>query len=348
MGKREKVFPMALKRKVVALLSGGLDSMLAVKLVQDQGIEVLGLHFVNPFDPPEKVEEGMAARSARQLGIPVRLIDKGPEFIDLIRHPRYGFGSALNPCIDCRIFILKRAKATMEEEEAMAIVTGEVVSQRPMSQMRQQLDLIERAAGLEGYLLRPLSAKLLPPTRAELEGVVDREKLENIHGRSRQRQLALAKRFGLVDFKSGLGGCLLTDEVYARKLQDLYDHRDQLAKDDFLLLNIGRHFRFDSETKFISGRREDENTALERYLASGRTLFRPVDFAGPSILLDGPDSERNRRRVLMIVRAYTKPTAETVGKPIIMEALAPDGGREEVSFAWETVDRQELMKWRLM
>ena len=194
------------ERKAIALLSGGLDSTLAVKLVLDQGIQVEALNYVTPFCQCNRKGRCEAARVADEFGIPCKTIAVTDEFFELIRHPKHGYGSGMNPCLDCRILMFSRARQRMEETGADFVFTGEVLGERPMSQRRDAMRIIERESGLEGRLLRPLSAKLLPPTHPEQEGLVDREKLLSISGRSRKPQMALAKELGIYDYPCPAGG----------------------------------------------------------------------------------------------------------------------------------------------
>jgi len=255
--------------KALALLSGGLDSILATKLILDQGIEVVAVAFVLPV-AAEK--EDYAKNTAKRFSIPLIRVEVGDEYLDVIRNPKYGYGSGMNPCIDCRIYMLREAKRIANEINAKFIVTGDVLGERPMSQHRKALMLEEKEAGLENLILRPLSAKLLPETIPEREGWVDRSTLLAIKGRSRKPQIALAKKFGLEDeYPSPSGGCLLTYKEFASKVRDLFEHKEKVTKRDVLLLRIGRHFRF-ATSKIIVGRNEAENELLLE-------MKRPEDYA---------------------------------------------------------------------
>src|SRR3989338_289438 len=206
-----------MERKCVALISGGLDSALAAKLMLEQGLEVQGLFLSMSWGCCEKDK---AQACARRLGIPLMVLGVGDAYLDVIRRPKYGYGSGMNPCVDCRIYMFRIAKRYMEELGAGFVVTGEVVGQRPMSQMRRPLTIIEAESGLEGLLLRPLSAQLLEPTLPELLGVVDRQRLLRLAGRSRHEQFALAKARGITEYSTPAGGCLLTEEPFAKKAKD--------------------------------------------------------------------------------------------------------------------------------
>src|SRR3989338_4964119 len=249
-----------MEKKCVALISGGLDSALAAKLMLEQGIEVHGLFLSMSWGCCEKEK---AVSCAGQLGIPLMILGVGDAYLDVIRNPKYGYGSGMNPCVDCRIYMFKIAKRYMEELGAGFVVTGEVLGQRPMSQMKRPLSLIETDSGLEGLLLRPLSAKLLEPTLPELLGIVDRERMLRIAGRSRHEQIELAAVNRISGYSTPAGGCLLTDEQFARKAKDLFEHEERPTTKDMELLAIGRHFRLGPRTKVILGRNELENLLLE-------------------------------------------------------------------------------------
>lgn len=332
-------------KKAVALISDGLDSALAIKLMQLQGFEVLALHFVNPFDKTWPEGSPKAHNTAKQLGVEIREIVKGQDYIDIIRKPKHGFGSGINPCIDCRIHLLKSAKTIMQEIGAVCIVTGEVIGQRPMSQMKNQMDIIARKAEVEEILVRPLCGKLLPPSKPEIDGLLEREKFEDIQGRTRKRQLELAKSFGLENINSGGGGCLLTDKMYARKVKDFYDNKVEISSWDYRLAFIGRHFRFDSETKAVVGRQHEENEALKDILREGSCLFEPSSFVGPSILLEGEDNQRNRRRVFKLLGAYTKPKKALSEEKL--KLYKPGRDTEEILWQYEKVENSELDDWKI-
>ena len=274
--------------KALALLSGGLDSILATKLVLDQGIEVVAVKFILPIISEKRdYAEGIA----KKFGIPLIQVEVGEEYLDVIRNPRYGYGSGMNPCIDCRIYMLREAKRIAKEVGAKFIVTGDVLGERPMSQHRKALELEEKEAGLENLILRPLSAKLLPETIPEREGWVDRSKLLDIRGRSRKPQIALAETFGLhEDYPSPSGGCLLTYKEFASKIRDLFEHKEEVTKRDISLLKIGRHFRIAS-SKIIVGRNEEENKLLLELKNPGDYVFEVPGFGSPITILEGPKSK---------------------------------------------------------
>ena len=249
-----------MKRKALALLSGGLDSTLAVKIMLEMGLDVEALNFTSPFCTCTGKNAGCkseAVRVAETFDIPIKVIHKGLDYLEIVRRPRHGYGKGLNPCVDCRIYLLRKAKEYMRESGADFVITGEVLGQRPMSQRRDTLRVIERESGLEGLLLRPLSAHFFDPTIPEREGWVNRDNLLAIKGRSRKEQIKLADDLNITDYPCPAGGCLLTELSFVPKIQDIFDHSDELNLRDFRLLKIGRHFRIGAKTKLIIGR--DEN-----------------------------------------------------------------------------------------
>jgi hypothetical protein len=291
-----------MERKCVALISGGLDSALAARLMLQQGIEVHGLFLSMSWGCCEKAK---AVAVAHQLGIPLMVLSVGDAYLDVIRCPKYGYGTAMNPCVDCRIYMFKIAGRYMQEVGAGFVVTGEVLGQRPMSQRRRPLDIIEAESGLEGLLLRPLSAQLLEPTLPELEGVVDRQQLLRLAGRSRQEQMALAQREGITEFSTPAGGCLLTDEYFASKAKDLFAHEERPTTKDMELLTMGRHFRSGPRTKIILGRNALENLLLEGHAQSGYTCIRPK-FLGPSALVAGMWGDEAAHLAVRLILQHTK------------------------------------------
>jgi tRNA-specific 2-thiouridylase len=274
------------RTKALALLSGGLDSTVAVKLMLDQGLDVEAVNFVSPFCLCKKGGCG-APEVAKHLNVPLKTINVGEEYLKIVRKPRFGYGKNMNPCIDCRIFMLKKAKKYARETGASFIFTGEVLGQRPMSQRGKTLGIIEKEAGLKGKILRPLSAKLLPLTKIEEEGLVDREALLGIGGRSRKRQIKLAEEMKVTDYSCPGGGCLLTYREFACKLKDLFEHKKRVSLNDVQLLKIGRHFRFE-KNKIIVGRNEAENSLLLRTKTANDYCFEAQGTGSPTTLLQGP------------------------------------------------------------
>ncbi len=296
----------------MALVSGGLDSMLAIKVVQSQGIEVEGINFYTGFcveghthairrQPGDKPPRNNALWVAEQLGIRLRIEDISEAYKQIVLQPRYGYGSHLNPCLDCKVFmvsqaglLLNRARELAAEEGFDFIITGEVPGQRIKSQKADYMRLVARESGADDRLLRPLSAKLIPPTLPEREGWVDRERLYGFSGRSRAPQIALAREFGIEDWSQPAGGCcFLTDESYSRKLRDLWASRGRkdYELDDILLLKVGRHLRPAPHYKLMIGREEGENNFLEGYHRQFPHI-RILSHPGPLTLVDGnPEAE---------------------------------------------------------
>ena len=275
------------KIRALALLSGGLDSVLAATIVLEQGIDIIGVHFALPFYSSNEKTVNYAKEIALRLDIPFRMETMGMDYLDIIKKPKYGYGAGINPCIDCKIYMLKHTKRIAEEIGADFILTGEVLNQRPMSQHRRAMYILERDSGLQGKILRPLSAKHLPETIAERKGWVDREKLLSIRGRTREIQFSLAKEKGIDLYAPVAGGCILTDKFFSIKMKDLLNHKENVSWDDVLILNFGRHFRFD-ENKIIVGRNEKENKSLLKLKCPVDFVFElPDQIPGPTTLLQG-------------------------------------------------------------
>lgn len=288
------------KPKAVVLLSGGLDSALAAKVLADQGVEVHGVHFntgfcvaetrsrtARPEDDPERFVN-RAQSAGRNFRFPVREVDISSEFLDMVLNPPHGYGSNVNPCIDCRILMLRKSAEIMREIGAEMVATGEVIGQRPMSQHRGAMNVVEREAGLEGRLLRPLSAHRMTPTVPEAEGRVDRSRLLGLWGRGRKAQMALAREAGFTEFVAPGGGCcFLTDANFARRFRDRLAHRGggRLGWEDMELLKVGRQLRLGPSLRLVVGRHEAENNYLERF-APGRARFEACDAMGPLALAD--------------------------------------------------------------
>jgi tRNA U34 2-thiouridine synthase MnmA/TrmU len=250
--------------KAVVLLSGGLDSTLALKMIADQGIETTALHFSSPFCrcDGKKGCGGNARKASEFSGASLRSIALGEDYLEIVRNPQYGRGKNLNPCIDCRILKFSQAKKIMEEEGASFVVTGEVLGQRPMSQRKNAMNQIERESALTGMIVRPLSAKVMPPSIPEEKGWVDRDKLLAFTGRSRKPQIALASKLGIKDYPCPAGGCLLTDSNFSRRLKDLMEY-SEVNIDEVSLLKVGRHFRLSPGYKLVIGRNESEIFSIQ-------------------------------------------------------------------------------------
>jgi tRNA-specific 2-thiouridylase len=291
------------KPKALGLLSGGLDSSLAVKLILDQGLDVEALNFVSPFCLCGKGGCG-AVQVAKNLHVPLKTISVGEEYLKIVRKPQFGYGKNMNPCIDCRIFMLKKAKKYANETGASFIFTGEVVGQRPMSQRLHTLGIIEEKARLKGKIVRPLSAKLLPPTEAEKKGLIKRDRFLEIEGRARKTQLMLARELSVTDYSCPSGGCLLTYKEFACKLKDLFDHKNRVFLKDVQLLKIGRHFRY-GENKIIVGRNEAENNLLSKLKTPSDYCFEAQDTGSPITLLQGPKTRKAIEKAAMLTAYYS-------------------------------------------
>lgn len=283
------------KAKAIALLSGGLDSLLAVFVMRKQNIDVTALTFLTHFgcDITDRsscsVEQTLNAQKYR---FTIKHAHLGEKFINIVMNPEYGYGKNMNPCLDCRILMVKEAGEFMRMTGADFIVTGEVLGQRPMSQRRDTFPIVEKKSGLKGLVLRPLSAKRLKPTIPEINGLVDRGKLYDFAGRSRKPQIALAKEFGLTDLPTPAGGCLLTDPIYSKRLRELLDNNPCPEIADFSLLRIGRHFRASKGTKIIVGRNENENYQLIQAAKETDYLIRVIKYGSPVTLIRGEDRDR--------------------------------------------------------
>ncbi|MGQ9800536.1 MAG: tRNA 4-thiouridine(8) synthase ThiI [Candidatus Saccharicenans sp.] len=263
------------KARALLLFSGGLDSVLAGKVLGEQGIEVVGLTFCSQFFGATE-----AIRTAEELGWPLLLVDISQEQIELVKNPKYGYGRRLNPCIDCHGQMARIAAGLLEKYQADFVATGEVLGERPKSQNRQSLDIVEKLSGIRGLVLRPLSARLLQPTIPEEKGLVDREKLLDIYGRSRKRQLELANKYGLMEFPTPAGGCLLTDPIFSARLRRLMEWRGELRADDINLIKTGRVF-FEPDGLIVVGRNEQENEKIASLSAESDILVTTAGIKGP-------------------------------------------------------------------
>ena len=276
------------KPKAVALLSGGLDSRLAVKMMLEQGIDIEAVAIKTPFCDFDCGKGcGQRVRDvADELGIKLKTLYFGEEYVRMLKNPKYGYGSGMNPCIDCRSMMYNSAKEYMEKIRADFVITGEVLFQRPMSQNSRALHIIEKETKMEGKVLRPLSAKHLPPTYAEKIGLIKRENMKDIKGRSRKGQLTLAKHFGISDPPNAAGGCLLTDPAFSKRIKDLMDHCDDIPTlNDIELLKVGRHFRLTPDAKLVVGRNKDENEVISALVVEGDIVIEVKDYVGPTCIL---------------------------------------------------------------
>jgi len=304
----------------VVLFSGGLDSSLAVRIMQEQGWQVEALHIRLPFDP----SWSLMASCAAELGVPLTTLSVEDDYMEIIRRPRFGYGRGMNPCIDCRIYMCRMAKRRMEQTGASLVVSGELLGQRPSSQKRRDLELIEIYSGLEGRLLRPLSAKLLKPTLPEQEGLLDRDRLYDFRGRTRRPLLELAQKLGIPSIPTPSPGCRLTDLSFVPRVRDLLEHDPEATRADFELLNFGRHIRLDSHHKVVLGRNASDNHAIrtlaEQYRPARWTLLEPENFTGPLAVLIGPPTEEALQRPAHLVARYGDCDAQ--GK---VQVLSPGG-----------------------
>ncbi|HHM05724.1 MAG TPA: tRNA (5-methylaminomethyl-2-thiouridylate)-methyltransferase [Gammaproteobacteria bacterium] len=326
--------------KAVALISGGLDSMLAVRVLQDQGVHVEGLNFFTGFcveghthalrqKDRAKPKRNNALWVAEQLGIKLHIVDVVEDYKNVLTRPRHGYGAHLNPCLDCKGFMVGQAQAWMVQNGFDFIITGEVLGQRPMSQRRDTLPLIAKESGAGDRLLRPLCAKLLPPTLPEREGWVDRERLHDFAGRSRKPQIALAEHYGLHDYAQPAGGCcFLTDASYSAKLVDLWQAQgsQQYELDDIMLLKVGRHLRPRPHFKVIVGREEGENRFLEGY-RKRYTHLRTLSHKGPLALIDGDTNDNDLRLAAALVARFSQGRAAASVKVAIQ---SPDGAEQDM------------------
>ncbi len=278
------------KAKAIGLLSGGLDSRLALKLMIEHGIEVIALNFVTCFCTctPKSSCKSEAKKAVEEFGIELKVINQTEELLEAVKKPKHGYGRGLNPCLDCRIAMFKKAAEIMPEVNASFIVTGEVLGERPMSQRLDAIETIERESGLKGKILRPLSAKLFDPTDVEMKGIVDRDKLLAISGKSRKPQIKLAKKLGINDYPCPAGGCLLTDKTYAKRLKSLLELNPNPSKKDLNMLRVGRHFIID-EHLVVIGRDEDENRRIEMLKEENDTMLDCQKFEGPTTIVKGND-----------------------------------------------------------
>lgn len=312
--------------KAVSLISGGLDSMLATKAIMEQGIHVEGINFYTGFcveghthairkHDKEKQKRNNALWVAEQLGIKLHIIDIVEAYKDIVINPKYGYGANINPCLDCKIFMVKQAKHWMEENGFDFVITGEVVGQRPMSQRKQTMPIVVKQSGIEERLVRPLSARNLPETLPEREGWIDREKLFGFSGRSRKPQIALAKEYDIEEYSQPAGGCcFLTNQAYTSKLQDLWQARGErrYELDDIMLLKVGRHIRPKSHFKLIIAREEGEFKYLEGYRHEFTHLF-PTNKKGPIALIDGQcDSEEDLQLACKVLARFCKSDTDEI------------------------------------
>jgi len=332
--------------KAVALISGGLDSTLATKLIRDQNIEVIALNFQTPFCLcNRRASSGClnhSAQVANNLGIELKVINITEDFFQIIKNPQHGYGSGMNPCIDCRILKFRKAREFMRKIGAAFIITGEVLGQRPMSQHRRALNIIDKESQLEGLVLRPLSARLLSQTIPEKEGWVSRDRLLNFSGRTRKPQIELAKQLDIKDYPCPAGGCLLTDSGFAKRIKDLITY-EELNLNNVEILKIGRHFRFSKDVKLVVGRNEKENDRLFNLAKDYDYLFRPLEIKGPAALGRGVFSEELIKLSCRIVLRYSDLDGKVKADIVYKKSLE----KEERMLKVLPVEDSELLSLRI-
>lgn len=292
--------------RALALTSGGLDSILAAKLIQTQGIDVIGICFVSAFFGSKNAE-----KMAEQVGLPLKAVDFTEEHLEMTKHPKNGYGKNMNPCIDCHAMMLKYAGRMLNEMEADFLITGEVLDQRPMSQNRRALDIVKKESEFEDKILRPLCALKLLPTRMEQEGLVDRSRLLGISGKSRKAQMELAEQLGIREYPTPAGGCLLTEPQFANRLRDLYNiDKESVTPADIKLIRLGRHFRLSPAVKVVSTRNSQEYNDLKALIRDEHILLDTAECAGSTGVIvptkGMPVSEEALQLAAEIVARYSK------------------------------------------
>ncbi len=331
--------------KAIALISGGLDSVLAAKVILNQGIEVIGVTFITPFSADDiSIRVKLLAET---LNIDLKVLDISEEFFKILKSPQHGYGKNLNPCIDCRILELKKAHQLMKELGASFIVTGEVLGQRPMSQNRRAIELIEKESGVEELIVRPLSAKLLPPSIPEKENWINREELLDIEGRCRKRQFELATKFNISGYSSPAGGCLLTDPGFSLRVKDLLQS-NMLDTDCINLIKRGRYFSISDSFKLVVGRNHEENQKLIKLAKKGDVIFEP-ESKGPVAIGRGKRENKNIETASKIVAYYCKSVyskqyeVDVDQKVKINVRILPEDGMQLLSA--EKISEQELTEY---
>lgn len=295
------------KTRGLLLFSGGLDSLLAAKVLMEQNVDLTGIHFLLPFfSPIIDPYSSQPARLAASIGLKLRIENPFNEYVEMLKDPLHGYGKNVNPCIDCKILFLKLAGKILKNENYDFIATGEVNGQRPMSQRNGTIRHIEKSSGLAGYILRPLSARFFPKTIAEEKGLIDSNRLLDIHGRGRVRQMELVKKYGITEYHSPGGGCLFTEPSYARKLNDLFAHDKKLTQTALYLLTIGRHFRISDKIKIILSRNEQESIIMENFISTCE-FYTETDFPAPFVLCFDPPETVNFNLIAEIIIKYSKP-----------------------------------------
>ncbi len=296
-----------MNKKGLVLISGGLDSAVALGVTMRQKIELEAVSYFSAFS--DGIKEGTmgywARKTAEHFNVKSHFMFLREEFIDMIRSPIYGYGIGLNPCIDCKILMLKKSKELMKKVGASFLITGEVLGERPMSQNRRSIELIEKKADLQGLIVRPLSGKYFPPTKPEKSGIIDREKLLDIQGRGRQRQIELASRFGIASYPQPAGGCILTDKNFTKRVNDLFKYGYSSLR-QIISLRYGRHFRLSGGAKVVIGRDEEENNMILRLSDDKDTIFTLTHVPGPLLILSGEDTDENILKAASLVKYFSK------------------------------------------
>jgi tRNA-specific 2-thiouridylase len=289
------------------MISGGLDSILAAKLVKEQGIEVIGICFKSHF-----FNEKNAIKMTKQIGIPLEVVDFSDEHFKMVKNPKHGHGKNMNPCIDCHAMMMRQCGELLEKFHADFIITGEVLNQRPMSQNRSALDIVKNESGIGRKILRPLCAKNLNPTEMEIEGLIDREALMDIKGRNRKVQMELAEKWGIVDYPSPAGGCKLTEPNYSLRLRELVAHKEDISEKELELLKIGRHFRVSKDAKIISARTEEEGELLKQLLTKEDLIFLSKEYTGSIVVIIGTATNEDIEFAAKVSGRYSKGKEEKI------------------------------------
>jgi len=321
--------------KAISIFSGGLDSILATLLIRKTGIEVLPVFFTTPFFTPERARE-----SADKNNLPLKIVDMTERYLTLLKGPKHGFGGNMNPCIDCHALMLKLAGDMLKGENADFIISGEVLGQRPMSQNRGSLNIVERESTRKGLVLRPLSAKLLSKTIPELNGWVEEKNLLAISGRSRKPQMALAEELNVKDYPAPAGGCLLTDPVFSRRLKDLMDYNPDFKLNEIELLKLGRHFRINPGTKIVVGRNFKENERILELTGDSGYTFNTIHVPGPVVYVSGERSGETDILASSMTVSYSD-----ARRGEIELALMQNGKKELLMACWR--DKSEFMQYMI-
>ncbi|AJM91395.1 MULTISPECIES: DUF814 domain-containing protein [Nitrosopumilus] len=331
------------KKKVVALLSGGLDSQLAVRMMQEQGFDVSAVAIKTPFCDFDCGRGcGFEIRErADDLNVNLKTVYLGDEYIEMLKNPKHGIGAGFNPCIDCRAMMFDAAKKHMEEIGAEFIVSGEVLGQRPMSQHGPALRTIEKESDLVGKIVRPLSAALLPETIPEKEGLIKRENLGMIRGRTRRNQLDMAKKYGIENPPNAGGGCLLTEPQFGIKAKDLFSHVETPTINDIDLLKIGRHFRLDEETKLVVGRNKDENEMIKAIALRDDILLEAKEHVGPTSILRGKTAKEHTKFASSVTLRYSDAPKNQ------LEIVSIKSGDTTEEIKAESIEEEDYIKFRI-